>query len=330
MSADPLNEPVRLKTLLRWRREGILDEEAFREAQKWLQPSNSWFTWLRLELALVGMALVLSGIVFFFAWNWQGMGRFEKLGLIQGGLILSVLAALKMGVRQLGGRLLMLSAVVMTGVFLAVFGQIYQTGADAYQLFTGWAALTLIWVVVTGFEGLWALWLVILQVGVFLFWMQVAEPAWKWQEDGLFLSLAGINLMALMIREWVGSPERGTWLRTVLVTAVITLFIIPALGVIFAGLERHPLRVLYLPAWLLVTTAGHLYFRFRRPDFSCVALLSANVPVLVVSTVGRGLYATRSDEFGLFLLMSLIVVAATAGLTVWLAREYKAMKQQHV
>lgn len=324
MPADPLNDPVRLKTLLQWRREGIVTQEGFREAQKLLQPSAAWFAWLRLELALIGVALVLSGIIFFFAWNWQGMGRFEKLGLIQGALLLCVLTALKLGLRELGGRLMMLAAVVMTGVFLAVFGQIYQTGADAYQLFTGWAALTLIWVLVTGFEGLWALWLVILQVGIALFWTQVAGPAWQWTEDAALMSLAAVNLVALFVREWVNPPGGRPWLRTLLVAAVLVLFIIPALTFVFSGAGERVYRVAYLPAWMIITVGGYLYFRFRRPDFTCVALVCANAAVFGVSVIGRGI-VEMDDDFAFFLL-SIIVVAATAGLTVWLAHEYKSMK----
>ncbi|MBC8290414.1 MAG: DUF2157 domain-containing protein, partial [Planctomycetes bacterium] len=47
----------------------------------------------------------------------------------------------------------------MGGVFLAVFGQVYQTGADEWLLFAGWAGLILPWTALSRFEALWILWL---------------------------------------------------------------------------------------------------------------------------------------------------------------------------
>lgn len=58
----------------------------------------------------------------------------------------------------------------MVGVFMAVFGQIYQTGADSYTLFLTWAIMILPWVIMAQFLPLWVLWLVVANLALSLWW----------------------------------------------------------------------------------------------------------------------------------------------------------------
>lgn len=328
MPQDPLDQPASLRTLRQWYREGIIDEATLRNATARIQPAASWQAWLSLELLVAGVALVMSGIVFFFAYNWQDIGRFEKLGLIQVALVGCIAASCWAGVRTLGGQVLVLMATVMTGVFLAVFGQIYQTGADAYELFTGWAALTLVWVLIARMEALWFLWLAIVQTGIVLFWIQVAEPGWHWPSNGLFYTLAGINAAALIIAEISRHSPRHGWLRVVFLTALLTVLTVPVLDVIFRGLQGSSVRLAYVPVWLVVAGLGYRLFRLARPDFACVAVISANAVVLGVRVIGRVIFSWQysDDSVGSYLLMSLVIVGASAGLSIWLAREHRAMK----
>src|SRR5699024_2163378 len=60
---------------------------------------------------------------------------------------------------QLIRQLLLLIASIITGSLLALFGQVYQTGADTWQLFFGWALLITPWVLIARFPALWLLWL---------------------------------------------------------------------------------------------------------------------------------------------------------------------------
>ena len=45
-------------------------------------------------------------------------------------------------------------ATFLIGTLFAVFGQIYQTGADAYDLFLGWTLFTILWAVAIRFAPL--------------------------------------------------------------------------------------------------------------------------------------------------------------------------------
>lgn len=330
--SDPLERPATLKVLQDLRRAGAVDDPTYHLLAAHLRPPAQWLEWVRLNLLLTGAALVLSGIVFFFAYNWQAIGRFEKLGLVAAAISLSILAAWRAGLDQTGGKVLTLAACVMTGVFLAVFGQIYQTGADPYELFTGWAALILPWVALARFSGLWYFWLVLLKTGLGLFWVQVAYPAWGWKGESLCLAQAALALAALAAREyalargaaWLG----GRWLRVILVVHVLGTLSTLALWAIFDGMAGGAESVLHVfAAWLPATAGLYLWYRHRQPDFTCLALAAADLTGVAVTGLLRLLLGEffRHDGLGVFFLSCLIIIGATAGLTFWLTHIHRAL-----
>ena len=91
-----------------------------------------------------------------------------KFALVEIVLACCLIGAWKVGLDRIGGQVLLLGASMLVGVFLAVFGQVYQTGADAYQLFVAWAALIFAWVLLGRFGALWIMWLALLNIGLML------------------------------------------------------------------------------------------------------------------------------------------------------------------
>ncbi|MCP4622686.1 MAG: DUF2157 domain-containing protein, partial [bacterium] len=147
-----------MKTIRALHREGLLSDEAFTVARVVLRPGSNWLSWARRMLLFLGGALVLAGVIFFFAYNWASMGRLLKLGLIQAGIFACIIVSRSRGRGSLGGKMLLLSGSVLVGVLLAVYGQIYQTGADAFELFVGWGVLISVWVIFSEFAALWMVW----------------------------------------------------------------------------------------------------------------------------------------------------------------------------
>jgi len=105
----------------------------------------AWWPWVEKALLFLGLALTLSGVVCFFAWNWDALPGLAKLAIVQAGIVGCCVVACQKKIATLPGKAAITGAAVLVGVFLAVFGQVYQTGADAYQLFVGWALLILPW-----------------------------------------------------------------------------------------------------------------------------------------------------------------------------------------
>lgn len=118
--------------------QGVISPEQVARAVKasGLRPSpRDWALFIdRLLLWLGGLALAFA-VLFFIAYNWAEMGRWLRFGVVQTAMLLAI------GIAVWGKRNLTLQRVALTaasllvGVLLALFGQVYQTGADPWQLF---------------------------------------------------------------------------------------------------------------------------------------------------------------------------------------------------
>lgn len=210
---------------------GYLTATARQAALEFLKPHDQWDLWIPRLLLVVGSALVISGVVYFFAYNWSQIPPIAKFASIQVGIVVAVGAACRYGFTRTNGQVLLVGASVLVGVFLAVFGQIYQTGADAYELFTVWSLLILGWCVISNFAPQWALWLAVTNLALSLWWVQAALPT---EETAMLIYtyLALLNGAALGVREW--GTMRGVdwldprWTRVLLAIAVLWAFFVPA------------------------------------------------------------------------------------------------------
>ncbi|WP_146006515.1 DUF2157 domain-containing protein [Cohaesibacter celericrescens] len=151
-------------------KKGVIDAELRQQSLNWLHPAYLWANWTMLLLLAFGTGLMLSGIIFFFAFNWASIPDLVKLAVIQAALVLAAIGAWQQTPDRLTGRLLLLVAATLVGVFLATFGQIYQTGADAWQLFALWAVLMTPWTLVSRLAVMWVLWLGLINLALWLFW----------------------------------------------------------------------------------------------------------------------------------------------------------------
>lgn len=85
-----------------------------------------WRTWAAASFLILGVVLLLCGIVFFFAWNWEGMARWQRLALAGAGVLLPALGSRLVGDGSMGKKMCVLTASMMVGVFIAVYGQEFQ------------------------------------------------------------------------------------------------------------------------------------------------------------------------------------------------------------
>lgn len=328
MNESSLNKPADIKTLRRLRQDGYLTEEAFTAALRTIRPAAVWFSWAERNLLFFGSALVLSGIIFFFAYNWSAMGKFLKLGLIEAGVAACAAGAYGLGLNKLTGKVLLLSASVLLGVLMAVYGQTYQTGADAFELFVGWAALIFGWVVVSEFAALWLIWLVLVNTGCILYWVQVLEPAHSVRYEYLCLFIAALNGTALALREIAIKKGfrflEGRWLRALLMVALLTALSIPPISVILEiRAYSHSLVVPVTSAlvWPAVAVGGYFCYRTLLRDMVALALILMNACLILLTLIGKLMLDGHhgSEEF-MFLLFALIIIGVVSGTAFWLKR----------
>jgi hypothetical protein len=160
LARDPLDTPARHEIIARLGLSGACLERALDLAVEGPDLA-AWRRLLDRTLLLAGVALCLAGVVCFFAFNWHDLHRLAKLGLAAAGVAAAAGIAAWEGLERLTGKAALLGAAVLAGVLFAIHGQVYQTGADAWELFRAWALLILPWVLVGRFAPLWGLWFLI-------------------------------------------------------------------------------------------------------------------------------------------------------------------------
>jgi len=312
--------------LRRLAQRGVLTSTALERALRItgvVPDGGRWRSFVSDLLLLMGSLMLAAGVIFFFAYNWADMGRLQKFGLVQIALLGAVMTASYLGLGRMTGKASLLLASFLVGAFLALFGQVYQTGADAYELFLGWAALIAGWVLIGRFSFLWLLLLALLETGYILYWVQVLEPAWLTRRYlFLFEILFGMNVVALALWEWLASRGvewlSGRWAPRLIGSAAHISLTIPMIIVIFSDPSRRqdlcPGFVQLLSVLAVAATAW--FYQRAKQDLFLIA-----TAMLSVITVIAVFFAKQiGSNYGGFLLLALMVVGMASGGAVWLKR----------
>ncbi|WP_051709969.1 DUF2157 domain-containing protein [Andreprevotia chitinilytica] len=286
-----------------WRDSGELNDAGYRQAllDLGLAPDAGRWRILAERLLLVGGVLcLLAGTLMLFASNWLAWPRLARVGVAEAGWLALLAWAYLAKPQGFAKRWALFAVGTMSGIWLAVIGQAYQTGADVWQLFAVWAALALPWALIAHFVPLWGLWIVIVSVGLQL-WLPHAPwrapiSAFSPFED-TNLPLIVFWLAALAAVEWKRAAQ-AHWSERILPRllgfGVGVLLTIPAC-LIAAGEharaygERTPgSDALILCVWLASLVAA-IWFSLWRRDLFLLALPLFSVWAAVLSGIlGRG------------------------------------------
>lgn len=312
--------------------QGLITQGARDHALELVYPARNWALWVSRLLLAVGAALVLSGIVYFFAFNWAAIEDHVKLLSVAAGMAGCLGFVHFYGLERRTGQVMLLAAGVLTGVFLAVFGQVYQTGADAYTLFTAWALLILPWVGVSCFAGMWVLWLGIANVALLLWWDQHVLPS-RDMESLILVLLAGFNGAFLGGREVFSKGREwleGRWTRVLLSAAVLVCITIPGLGLILDYKSPHTGIVIGGFLSPFVIAGFYFFYRHVRADMQVLSLAVLAGCALIETAAGRAIFEAVDVRFAGAALPMLFMGFFTIGLfsaaVVWLRRISQAME----
>jgi uncharacterized membrane protein len=285
----------------------------------------AWHRFLSRAFALLGTALILAGVVCFFAYNWDRIGRFGKFGLIEAGIVGAALIAW-WRLPRLSGQVALTAAAVLVGPLVAVYGQTYQTGADPYGLFLTWALLIIPWVIAARFTTLWVIEVVLVDVALGLWWSQVVRPIWAEHWVANFVIVALVHFAAIAAWEWqIRRPipwlsER--WAPHELALVGLAALVIGAGTFVLEPADYYG-RVNVGGAIALVVlvasvAAAFWYYQQVRPDRFMVTAAGAAGLALAAVVAGRVIMDDLDMEgWGLLLLAIFIVAEITYGLR-WL------------
>lgn len=136
---------------------------------------KEWRRFFERLLTVIGVVAIAFSVIFFIAFNWLELGKMGKFALVEGALFITLIGYLILVFLKRSfflQQLLLLAASLITGALLALVGQVYQTGADSWQLFAIWSALIVPWVLIARFPILWLLWLGLINLAVMLSFAQ--------------------------------------------------------------------------------------------------------------------------------------------------------------
>ncbi|SJM65514.1 DUF2157 domain-containing protein [Psychrobacter piechaudii] len=299
--------------------------------------SETWYHFFIRFTAITSAISLVLAMVFFVAYNWMALGKLGKFGLVEAALVLTVLGYALLahrGIFKLGQPLLLLIASLITGSLLALVGQVYQTGADSWQLFFGWAVLIIPWVIAARLPALWLLWLGLINVS-FLFYTSAAgflvTSAVSFDLLRL-LVLTAVNLVALILglMAFKGKAQpklSGRSLHwSLYLIAIVVMFWATRLGLFSVFLfEKGVATPISLAAWAGIM--AFFYWRFYRQqvDLLMLTLLSGSV-ILVLMVMASQYIAPHLGDAALFV-MAFLLIGLTALAVNWLRQLNHSIKQ---
>lgn len=279
---------------------------------------RNWHSFLQVALLVLGAGFLVSGIVFFFAYNWDSLPDMAKLIITQSLVALTCIPYFLKGIKPLVKNISLTASAILVGGMLAVFGQIYQTEAMAFDLLLSWTLAVTLWVVAARFAPLTLLWLILVQTTVSLYYEQVLH---QYQDLYPLLTLSAIGLGTLLLSKPITNrlhtANAPKWF-TLVVAVSCAYFMLSGVGF---GLEQmqDPLFILHaaltISFLIYMTRSG-----FKNHDIPSlvIAALSAIIAVCMVVLI-----KIDSDEPGLIFLTVFILSSV-----VYLARQLTALKKK--
>ena len=309
---------------------------------------QTWFAFFDKALLIIGaIALVLS-LVFFIAYNWMNMGKMGKFALVEGALVISIALYVALSFRQrfqLIRQLLLLIASVITGSLLALFGQVYQTGADTWQLFFGWAILITPWVLIARFPALWLLWLGLVNASLVLYFDVVDFVFANYLYQGILQIglLAAVNFIALNL--WLffienkrssqtSIPESVSYTKVDLhwstyVIGLLSTYFITHLAIItiFDSINILSLSITLV---LWASWCAFMLWRFYRSSINLLMLTYLCGSVIAVVMFWAGRLLLGNFDAGSFLVLALLLIGMSSAAVVWLRKIARLNNENNV
>src|SRR5690606_4337267 len=244
-------------------------------------------------------------------------------------------------------QLLLLIASIITGSLLALFGQIYQTGADTWQLFFAWAILITPWVVIARFPALWLLWLGLInaflllyldvanlqfikyslqnvsQVAILALFNFIAFYSWLIGFDNKTSSSTPYLFHRINVKKstaQINSAHTNSSLHwSTYVVGLLSTFFMTYLAIVTVFGDGNIWATLIATiVWLGWCGFMRGQFYQRRLGLLMLTYLSFSIIIVVMFRVGKWLL----DDFegGGFLLLALLLVGMSSAAVVWLRK----------
>ena len=276
--------------------------------------ATAWMRFLQIFSLTLGSGLMLAGIIFFFAYNWEHMHRFVKMG-ISVSLILAVFAVTMMVKMSDFTRKITVSVLCgLVGVFWAIFGQVYQTKADSYVFFLTWALCILAWVFIADFYPLWAIFIALVSMGVIPLF-----PSNDWFATELMLySAAWIAFFVFAPKCLPQLSAPPPWFTSILFTIEFGIAIFVVCYVIISGDDAHDLLMTFAVA------AATTWYALAQKNIWLFSMLFVGA----LCVFECAFIKCFELELGGLMLNLMLMMAALVASSFAIVQQYKKWKQE--
>jgi uncharacterized membrane protein len=297
--------------------------------------AGSMRTWFWRVVTASAAALGGFGVILWVAANWEDFGRWGRFALLQISILVFCLGAAWLLARKartqapkkaMAAASMGLVAMLCTGALFAYFGQTYQTGADPWQLFALWAALTLPLCLALRSDVLWAPWGLVAITGISLWLQAYSQHSWRFEANNFpvyamaaTMGVAVATVLGPLLRRYTGA---GVWSFRLVVT--LNVLGLTAGGV--AALFDSNVQPQYLLALVLLAAGFVLWLQPKSFDVYALSAAALGLVVLLVGGLAHLLArGGTSDLGGSFFLLA---IAAGGLLTVATKLILTAQKNQ--
>jgi uncharacterized membrane protein len=297
-------------------------EKEFVKADK-RSDEHSWKKFLSFNLILIAILLLLAGVIFFVAANWKEIDYFIKLAILISAVAITSLIGGILGLSNIKGKMLVLLSCLLIGPSLALFGQIYQTGADTYQLFLGWAILITPFLILNYFSGLLFFWIFLFNLS-FIMWSNVFLPYFPELIQTPLVFVLPLGNLALLLLWEFGYYKKISLTNSRIVARLLgILFLLPSfISITYLILfdnnnfvSQNLIYLIYLVFFTIIAVTFLIYLHSNLvPDLTMVSLEILLIASLLCILFGRFIFA-EYDITGAegFLLQGIIILLITAG-----------------
>ena len=282
---------------------GAVEGRKYMRAVSFLRDGEIWKKWALGALFALAIGHILSGIIFFFAFNWNDLSGMMKFAIVGSGIFASLVGWVIAKLDNPIGQALGITATVLTGTMFAVLGQVYQTPAMIHTPFVFWALLTLPFALASRNLAHWTVWIVIFTVAIASFANSGLRLAGNdFGANALNVFVSGGFVAALIALDKIIAPRmswaRAEWFRVLLVFG--------AVGFAFFGFTESfwgrdaPLFLSLLALAIVGALIAYLYF--KKPSLATLSLATFGGFTLIAQ-FGFKLFEGFRDGVGVFFLV---------------------------
>jgi uncharacterized membrane protein len=267
---------------------------------------EAWQKFLQLFFITLGIGFTVAGIIFFFAYNWADLHKFAKIGLVEALILLTTGLIFLPKLNTNTRNIILTGAAALVGVLFAVFGQVYQTGTNAYDFFLAWVVFITLWTLVSDFAPLWLLYLLLVNTTIVLYAQQVAR---NW--EGLFVItlLFVINTLVLvaftMLSKYKKELHAPGWFLNTIALAATTFATIGMVIAIFDG--GSGISAVLLLFTVVAFASGFWYgLKYRKLFYLSIIPLSV---IIILSALILEMWG----ESSMLLFVCLFIIGSVTG-----------------